>query len=113
MKTLRRGRSCGSGRQFLALLFLLTAIATAGAQPLRLGDLDADGQPTIFDLVRLINHLSGVTPLPAALVPFADVNESGAITQADVDLIADAILGVAPLPDPYAPPVIAAPITAT
>ena len=29
------------------------------AQPTRLGDLDSDGQPTVLDLQRLLNQISG------------------------------------------------------
>jgi hypothetical protein len=52
-------------------------------------------------------------PLSDPLLAFGDVDESGAIDQTDVDIIADAILGLGPLPDPFAPPVINAPVTAT
>src|SRR5687767_938421 len=92
-------------------LLLLAQTVIAQSLPQRLGDLDADGQPSVYDLVRLINHINGTIPLPGSLIPYGDVNESGTINQNDVDLIADAILGLAPLPDPYAPPIIQTPVT--
>jgi hypothetical protein len=81
-------------------LGLLTA-RVAPAQPSQLGDLDADGQHTVLDLVRLINHLNAPSlnsqPLDPQLAPYADLNEDGYLNQQDVDLLADAILGL-PLP---------------
>src|SRR5262249_18927347 len=47
------------------------------------------------------------------LVPWGDVNEDGVIDQRDVDLIADAILGITPLPNPYASPLVSAPVAST
>ena len=98
---------------FIATLVAHSALAQTSVLPTRLGDLDVDGQPTVFDLIRLINHVNGSPALSSELRPFGDVNEDGVINQTDVDLVADAILGLAPLPDPYAPPVINAPVAAT
>ena len=106
-----RGRSaCCS--LFSIFLFLLTAGPLA-ALPLLLGDLDGDNQPTILDLVRLIGHVNGVSPLGSGLQPYGDINEDGLINQADLDLLQNAILGLASLPNPYAAPVVSAPVTAT
>jgi alpha-tubulin suppressor-like RCC1 family protein len=74
--------------------------------PIQLGDLDEDGQGTILDLVRLLNHINGVAPLNAESLLFADINEDEYINQADVDALADAILGVTLLPTVYAAPVL-------
>src|SRR6185503_7580564 len=93
--------------------FLLVNAALGQPVPTYLGDLDADGQPTVLDLVRLINHLNGTVPLSAPLLPYGDVNEDSVINQADVDFVADAILGAVLLPNPYAPPTISTPVTAT
>lgn len=43
--------------RYCALLFggLLLISSAFAQQPTRLGDLDADSQPTVLDLVRLIN----------------------------------------------------------
>src|SRR5437867_568727 len=87
---------------FGGFLFLQSVLAA----PPSLGDLDADGQPTVLDLVRLINHIQssagspppgGTGILPVALQPFADLNGDTFINQTDVDLLADLILGL-PLP---------------
>src|SRR5689334_17316989 len=119
MKTARIGRTFCAGLRTWSLaclpafLILLAQPLLAQTLPQRLGDLDADGQPTIYDLVRLLNHLNGSAPLAPSLATFGDVNECGAINQADEDLIADAILGLTPLPDPYASPIVNNPVTAT
>jgi alpha-tubulin suppressor-like RCC1 family protein len=104
---------------FAPVFLLQTHLAPA--LPVRLGDLDEDGKATVLDLVRLINHINGSANQPPAtnlllaspLIPYADLNENGSIDQTDVDLLSDAILGVAPLPNPYSAPVISAPVTGT
>jgi hypothetical protein len=63
-----------------------------------LGDLDEDGQPTILDIVRVLNHLNGTVTLSDQLQPFADVNQDGFITEIDADLISQAVLGITTLP---------------
>jgi hypothetical protein len=62
-----------------------------------IGDLDGDGQTTILDLTRLVNHLNGKTLLAATNLPLADVNGDGLIDQSDVDALASLILGI-PIP---------------
>ena len=102
-------------RQFLALGLLLW-LALAGVAPAQaqlLGDLDSDRRPTVLDLTRLIGHMNGTNLLPAALLPYGDINEDGAINTNDVALLRDAILGLGALPNPYAAPVVNAPTTAT
>ncbi len=90
-----------------ALIFLAVMLCTfappTSAQPQRLGDLDADNLATVSDVVRLINHIRdsgvGVPPagssgiLPVGLRGYADVNGDGYLNQADVDMLAAAILG--------------------
>ena len=97
----------------LLLLLLLLAPGRLTALPLLLGDLDSDSRPTILDLVRLIGHVNGGTPLSSDLLPYGDINEDGVINQADLDLLQNAILGLTSLPNPYAPPIVSAPVTAT
>src|SRR5580765_8129834 len=47
---------------------LCTQAAFAQSLPARLGGLDGDGQPTVLDLVRLINYVHGdATVLPSFL----------------------------------------------
>src|SRR6266516_110621 len=101
-------------KSILLLLVGLSLLSlTVAAQPLRLGDLDADGQPTVLDMVRLLNHINGTVSLSSALAPFADINEDGVIDQRDVDLLQSAILGLTPLPNPFSPPLVSSPLTST
>lgn len=95
----------GAVRHHLVGCLALLAAVTGAAQPLpsRLGDLDADGEPTVLDLVRLVNYLNGRPSVPGALESspaafraFADVNQDGFLNQADVDALADTILGALP-----------------
>ena len=81
------------------LTVLLFFTSSAQAQLFVFGDLDDDGQITVLDLVRLINHLNGSAALVFQLRGYADVNDDGFLNQADVDVMADAILGL-PIPAP-------------
>ena len=76
---------------------LFSAIAQM-AVPAQLGDLDADGQPTVLDLVRLLKHIDGTARLGSEPAVFADLNQDGFVNQTDVDLLTDAILGLSALP---------------
>jgi len=79
-------------------LILFLASTTLFALPPQLGDLDEDGQATVLDIVRLLNHIKGTVPLSASLQPFADINQDGFITELDAKRISDAVLGITPLP---------------
>ena len=85
--------------------------------PTLLGDLDADTKPTVIDLQRLLNHINSsqlsTPPLSTQLLPYADLNEDGIINTNDVLLLQDAILGRSALPNPYAAPILNAPVVAT
>ncbi|MEX0332453.1 MAG: dockerin type I repeat-containing protein [Puniceicoccaceae bacterium] len=59
---------------------------------MNLGDLDGDGQPTIKDIVLLVNHLQGSEFLETNLVPFADVNRDSYLNTYDVQSLTDIIL---------------------
>ncbi len=65
--------------------------------PTILGDLDEDGQVTVLDLVRLINHVNATVTLSNAALPFADINGDGFVDQTDAGLLANLILGI-PVP---------------
>jgi len=97
----------------LVSLLLLVSWTTALSGPARLGDIDGDGEPSIVDLVYVINHLNGAIPLPETLLPFADLDENGVINETDVRILADAILGIGSLPNPTAPPILISPIDST
>ena len=93
------GRRPGPGALVIFLfLSLFTLRAFSQALPQKLGDLDADGRATVFDLVRLVNHINGTTLLSTNLVPFADINQDGYVNDLDVSFLADAILGFRSLP---------------
>ncbi|MBI2926950.1 MAG: hypothetical protein HYY24_14745 [Verrucomicrobia bacterium] len=77
----------------------LALASPALAVPLQLGDLDGDQKPTVLDLVRMVNHVNGNPVLSADLQRIADVNQDSVVDQSDISLLADAILGLTPLPD--------------
>src|SRR5262249_6388215 len=89
------------------ILLLVSSVfpGAALAQAQVLGDLDTNGVVDVRDLVRLIDHIrssASATPmgtglLPASLRGYADVTGDGYINQADVDMLANAILGI-PIP---------------
>lgn len=66
------------------------------AAPLLLGDLNADGQVSVLDITRLQLHLSGANPLSVQEQLYADVNQDGLVTDADIEAIADVIMGLQP-----------------
>ena len=74
------------------LLSLLVTSSFAATLPEKLGDLDNDGQITILDLMRLGDHLDNATLLPAALMPFADLNQDGFVNEQDFDLMIKTIM---------------------
>jgi hypothetical protein len=74
-----------------------TPISAASALPVRLGDLDRDGRPTVLDLTLLMGHLRGSNNLSPQIAVFADVNGDGAVNPSDIPALADAILGRATL----------------
>jgi hypothetical protein len=51
---------------FFLLMGFLCSQAFAQTLPTKLGDLDADGQITALDLVRLINHVQSSAGVPPA-----------------------------------------------
>src|SRR5437870_8646426 len=98
MHPLRVKRPVCSGIAWILLLLVLLALP-ASAVSTKLGDLDGDGQPTVLDLVTIINHINGTPRLSNEMAVFADVNQDGVVNDLDVQMVADAILGVSALPD--------------
>ncbi len=84
-------------RSLVVVGIVLFPALTVSALPTKLGDLDGDGQATVLDLVLLINHSRGVSLLDSAAAPYADINQDGFVDQADINLLAQAILGQYPL----------------
>ncbi len=91
----------GSVNTTFALIFLsgLFVAHTLCALPQKLGDLDGDGQPTVLDLVILLNHINATPRLSNEMAVFADLNQDGVVNNLDVDMLVDAILWIRPLPD--------------
>src|SRR4051812_28557438 len=91
--------SCGLLR-WCCLIISLAALCTHAAQvyPDTLGDIDADGEITVLDLVKAINHFVGTSRLSNESAVFADVNQDGIVNENDINLIADAILKLRTLP---------------
>ena len=58
----------------------------------RAGDIDRDNAITVFDLIRLNNHVQGTTLLTPDQTPFADVDLSEKIDQVDRDLLISILL---------------------
>jgi hypothetical protein len=56
------------------------------------GDLNDDGAVNVLDVIRLNNHLSGAQPLSLLLVPRADLNQDGKVTETDRAILVDMIL---------------------
>lgn len=84
----------GASRLFVQACIAALLLGSASAQtlPVVLGDFDADGTPTVADLVRLINHLKADPVLPAPLAPFADLDQNGIVDVADVEHLTAVIL---------------------
>ena len=78
-------------RRILCFLALLLALPCA-ALPAKLGDLDEDGVPTILDVAKLAAHFRGTHPLSAQVALFADMNQDGALNEADQEALAGEIL---------------------
>ena len=82
--------------------FCLSVAAVAGPGeeiPQKLGDTDNDGQATVTDVVRFVNHLSGQDPFSETIHQYADVNRDGVVNDDDLVIVRSAILGTAALPD--------------
>src|SRR6266446_10801607 len=108
MTPARASRRRGIVNTTFALIFLggIYCSQTGFGAAQQIGDLNNDGEINVLDLVILINHINavqsraGVAPagstgiLPVELRGYADVNGDGYINQADVDILADAILGI-------------------
>ncbi|GAA5120978.1 Ig-like domain-containing protein [Luteolibacter yonseiensis] len=77
----------------LTALSTLSAPALHAANPTKLGDVDGDGQLTVYDLTRLRGHIRQTSPLAADLVPFADVTGDGFINEDDSVSLINTITG--------------------
>ena len=89
-------------KKFLAILVAVmmlsacTCIMTSAAPPLRIGDVNLDGELNILDLIRLKKATVNVIQLDAIETVQADFDESGEVALEDIIAIRKALLGAAP-----------------
>jgi len=76
----------------LRIVLAVLIPSLAQALPLKLGDLDEDGVPTILDVAKLAAHFRGTHPLTPQVALFADMNQDGALNEADQEALASDIL---------------------
>src|SRR5688500_4750267 len=96
LSRVRTRRARLTGRLWRGSILCSAAPYGAYAFPQQLGDLDDDTAPTVLDLVRIVNHFTGAVRLNSNLEPFADVDQDGAVNEADAALVGKAILNVNP-----------------
>lgn len=94
------GVSCRLWTWCCSIIFLglLLFSPEANAQ-VKLGDIDGDGEITVLDLVRAINHFVGTERLGNEPAVFADVNQDGVVNEEDINRIVDAILQLREMPE--------------
>lgn len=80
--------------RFTLVLILTFPLGKLCAAPLLLGDVNADGQISVLDITRLQLHLSGANPFIPQEQLYADANQDGLVTDADIGAIADIIMGL-------------------
>jgi|GEM_PF-3655306 hypothetical protein len=68
--------------------------------PYQLGDIDADGKPTVYDLTQLMALYKGEIELTDSLKPFSDLNQDGKTDLTDIYLLRDVVLKRIDLPVP-------------
>ena len=78
---------------FDLLLFGVSVFHSHAALPV-LGDLNNDAQVSVLDITRLQMHLSGASVLTPEAQLYADVNQDGLVTDADIEAIANVIMGL-------------------
>lgn len=58
-----------------------------------LGDLDNDGLRTVRDLTRIVSHINGLAALAENEQVIADLDQNGAVNEADTTLLIQEVLG--------------------
>ena len=81
------------------MLFACTCVMTSAATPLRIGDVNLDGEINILDLVRLKKASVNFIELDGVETIQADFDESGAVDADDFTFMRKAIIGIAPYAD--------------
>src|SRR5437870_3806705 len=103
---MNQARACWSWRTIsnaillilLTCLFCVLPFSSSAVYPTKLGDLDGDGQITVFDLSIIIGHINGSFRLSNEMAVFADVNQDGVVNDVDLEMVVDAILGLREFP---------------
>lgn len=87
-------------RRFSVVVWaLLLSSFPLKALPQKLGDLDEDGKRTVLDIYRIVSHINKASSLSPERALFADVNQDGFVNEIDAGMVAEAILGLAQLPE--------------
>ncbi len=71
-------------------IIYVRAFGRVGGMP---GDVNVDGRINVLDILKIIEHITGKTPLPAELQLTADTNGDGNITVLDIIVLIDLITG--------------------
>ncbi|MGB6223695.1 Ig-like domain-containing protein [Haloferula sp.] len=77
----------------LGCLLVSLLILTPRVAAVSLGDLDGDGVVTVRDIAIIAAHFNETSPLQETSKPLADVNQDGAVNDADMDELVKEILG--------------------
>ena len=78
--------------RYLAMVLLAGIPGMLPAVPSMKGDLDEDGQYTVRDVVRIVNHLQQIEFMHPLIQPFADIDSDGDIDGDDVTALIDVVL---------------------
>lgn len=83
----------GGSLAFGSIPGIIRVRALGGPVGGRLGDVTGDGIINVLDILPIIDHITGKTPLPAELLLPADTNCDGTINVLDIGIIIDLIIG--------------------
>lgn len=86
--------------EYLARLHAAVArLTTPAPSTVCLGDINGDKVRDVFDVVRILNHIVGKSPLADEALARADINQDGRVDVLDVVLLLNHIVGRNPLPN--------------
>lgn len=79
-------------KNLLALLVAAIVTHTSQADDPLLGDLNTDAVANVQDVALMVRHLQGIEFLNAEVLPLADINEDGLLTETDIEDLVRLIL---------------------